>query len=128
MGLNDPLPRLLRLRGSLVRSLPTGEISPSAAKGLTETYARLLDSARDVVSLLDVDVEFSRQFASMAGATISRNDLIGNHEVALRAATFLRQIAGYVEGLIEAVVLDQKVTTDQMEAARAAARQSPGFT
>ena len=46
---------------------------------------------------------------------------------AKEAATALRSLAGHVEGLIEAVVLDQKITMDQVQAAREAARQPPGF-
>jgi hypothetical protein len=43
------------------------------------------------------------------------------------AATSLRSLAGYVEGLIEAVVLDEEVSMEQVQAAREAARQPPGF-
>jgi hypothetical protein len=43
------------------------------------------------------------------------------------AATSLRALAGYVEGLIEAVVLDPQITMERVQAAREAARQPPGF-
>lgn len=39
------------------------------------------------------------------------------------AAALLRSLAGYVEGLIEAVVLEQRITMEQVEAAR----QPAGF-
>jgi hypothetical protein len=109
--------------------LPAGEISPADAKGLAGSYERLRGSAREIASSLGVDVtEFEQQLPPMAGSMISRNDLLGSKEVASTAATLLRQLGGYVEGLVEAVVLDQKITVDQMKAAREAARQPPGFT
>ena len=38
-----------------------------------------------------------------------------------------QSLAGHLEGLIEAVVLDQRITMEQVQAAREAARQPPGF-
>jgi hypothetical protein len=129
VDLNEPLPRLLRLRGSLARSLPTGEISPTDAKGLSGSYERLRGSTIELTAALGVDVrEFEHQFPSMAGSTVNLNDLIRSKEVASTAATLLRQLVGYVEGLIEALVVDQKITEDQMKAAREASRQPAGFT
>lgn len=46
---------------------------------------------------------------------------------ASHAATLLRSLAGYVEGMIEAVALDQQLTMEQVQAAREAARQPRGF-
>jgi len=52
---------------------------------------------------------------------------VGRSSRANNAATLLRSLAGYVEGLIEAVVLDQEISMQQIQAAREAARQPPGF-
>lgn len=46
---------------------------------------------------------------------------------AYKAATLLKSLAGYVEGLIEAVVLEEQISMEQVQAAREAARQPPGF-
>lgn len=43
------------------------------------------------------------------------------------AATMLKRLGGYVAGVIEYVAVDQQISTAQLEAAREAARQPPGF-
>jgi hypothetical protein len=131
VDLNEPLPRLLRLRGSLARSLPDGDVDNADAKGLAESYARLRIATRELAVALDLDAgEFDAQFPTSAGEPTVGTRLthtLRNLEVAKTAASLLRQLGGYVEGLIEALVLEQNITMEQVKAAREAARQPPGF-
>ena len=75
--------------------------------------------------------EFDRELPALPPAPNPRTAGMATQRVmvanAKSAATSLRALAGYVEGLIEAVVLEQNITMDQVEAAREAARQPPGF-
>lgn len=136
MDLNEPLPRLLRLRGMVARSIPADEatVTNTDAPGLIDAYNRLRDSARKVASDLNLDVqEFDLELPPLPpfeGEHMLSSDprtLPITKARAKVAATALRSLAGHVEGLIEAVVLDQQITMDQVRAAREAARQPPGF-
>lgn len=136
MDLNEPLPRVLRLRGMVVRSIPADEatVTNTDAPGLIDAYNRLRDSARKVASDLSLDVdEFDLELPPLPPfegehmlASSPRMLPIAKAR-AKTAATALRSLAGHVEGLIEAVVLHEQITMEQVEAARAAARQPPGF-
>ena len=136
MDLNEPLPRLLRLRGMVSRSIPAGEatVTNTDAPGLIDAYNRLRDSVRKVASDLNLDADkFDLELPPLP-------PFEGEHTLELdprwmsvtkarakTAATALRSLAGHLEGLIEAVVLDQRITMEQVQAAREAARQPPGF-
>jgi hypothetical protein len=136
MDLDEPLPRLLRLRASLSEALPQGEIRDADAAGLAESYVRLRAATRALATDLGAGGdEFDAQFPEVAGNPMrapARMHEVARHgfhnrEVASTSATLLRQLAGYVAGLVEAVVLDQNFTMEQIAAAREAARQPPGF-
>jgi hypothetical protein len=43
------------------------------------------------------------------------------------AAVMLRQLAGWVEGMVETAVVDEQISMDQLKAAQEAARQPIGF-
>jgi hypothetical protein len=43
-------------------------------------------------------------------------------------ATLLRQLDGYLDGLIQATAINEQVTLEQLKVAREAARRPPGFT
>lgn len=71
-------------------------------------------------------LEFEGQFPESAGKPERmRNQVqavrtaMHNESVAKTAATLLRQLGGYAGGVIEVIALDQKITADQIEAARA---------
>jgi hypothetical protein len=134
MELNEPLPRLLRLRGMVARSVPPdgNAVGSSDAPGLTDAYNRLRDAACETAAQLGLDPdEFDRELPALPSAADPRTAGMATQRAMLAsarsAATSLRALAGYVEGLIEAVVLEQKITMEQVQAAREAARQPPGF-
>lgn len=134
MDLNEPLPRLLRLRGMVARSVPADEagLVSTDAPGLTDAYNRLRDSVCESAAPLGLDPEeFDRELPALPPAADPRMSGLATQRAmvanARSAATSLRALAGYVEGLIEAVVLDQQITMEQVQAAREAARQPPGF-
>jgi hypothetical protein len=75
--------------------------------------------------------EFDRELPALARAgepgMVMPEQMLRMASQAKSAATSLRALAGYVEGLIEAVVLDPQITMERVQAAREAARQPPGF-
>jgi hypothetical protein len=134
VDLNEPLPRLLRLRGMVTRSVPPDEakIGPYDAPGLIDAYIRLRDAVRDVATGLGVNAEeFNRELPSLE--PFGGDHLFGASWLpvttsrARTAATLLKSLVGCVEGLIETVVLSQQITMEQIQAAREAARHPPGF-
>jgi hypothetical protein len=58
-------------------------------------------------------------------ATASDHDPIS---IAKPAATLLRQLDDYLDGLIQATAINEQVTLEQLKVAREAARRPPGFT
>lgn len=120
----------------IARSIPPDEasVTNTDAPGLIDAYNRLRDSARQVATDLNLDAaEFDLELPALP-------PFEGEHTLAMdhrwisvtkarakTAATALRSLAGHTEGLIEAVVLDQQISIEQVQAAREAARQPPGF-
>jgi len=133
MDLNQPLPRLMRLRGMVARSVPPegADVTYNDAAGLADAYSRLRDAARSLAVDLGMDgSEFDATLPGMPPPRAPYTDprvVMELNSAASQAATRLRALAGYVEGMIEAVVLDQQITMEQVQAAREAARQPPGF-
>lgn len=133
MNPNDPLPRLLRLRGMVSRSVPGdgAKIGYQDAAGLADAYIRLREPVRALATEMGVaGEEFDAELPPHQLPSAPRTDpslLMQLGSEAARAAALLRSLAGYVEGLIEAVVLDQRLSMEQVQAAREAARQPPGF-
>jgi hypothetical protein len=134
--MNAPLPRLLRLRAALAEALPHDDVKDTDAEGLAATYQRLRSVARSLAGDLGVsEEEFDAQFPEMAGRPMPGGGSAyewaqrgkHNESVARSAATSLRQLAGFLGRLIEAVALDEKITVEQIAAAREAARPSFGF-
>lgn len=135
VGVNDPLSRLLRLRGQLAESLPDGEVQASDAVGLAGTYERLRPVVRDIANDVGANLEeFDHQFPESTGGRPT-TPVIGlqaaraaahNQTVARTAATLLRQLGGYAGGLIEAIALTQNLSAQQIEVAREAARSPLG--
>jgi hypothetical protein len=118
----------------IARSIPpeTAKIVSTDAPGLIDAYNRLRDSARQVATDLNIDnAEFDAELPSLppfdGDHTLAPDWMMVTTARAKAAATALRSLTGHVEGLIEAVVLDQQITMEQVQAAREAARQPPGF-
>jgi hypothetical protein len=122
--LNDPLPRLLRLRGALEQSLEDpATIDPFSMDGLRDGYSRLRAQARALAVDLGIDAdEFDAIFPEHASAE-------GGNQIAIAkaAASLLRQLDGYLGGLIQTQAINQHITVEQLELAREAARRPPGF-
>jgi hypothetical protein len=135
MDLNEPLPRLLRLRGMVVRSVPgeDAKLGQTDAHALTDAYIRLREAVRKVaLDLGESEAAFDGPLP--AKSPLTQHVTVGPSaqsvvlaSAATDAASLLRALAGYIEGLIETVVLEQKISMEQVQAAREAARQPPGF-
>jgi hypothetical protein len=116
----------------VARSIPhEGSSITGADLGLIDAYNRLREAVCDVATDLQIDAtEFERELPPLPPSLHSgggpEHMMYGTQD-AKTAATALRSLAGYVEGLIEAVVLDQQISMEQVKAAREAARQPPGF-
>jgi hypothetical protein len=124
MKMSDPLPRLLRLRGAIEQSNEAAEtITPFSKDGLKDSYIRLRPQVRDVAISIGVEAqEFDGIFPAQVESG-SRNDL----SFAKAAAALLRQLDGYLDGLIEATAINEQVTIEQLKIAREATRRPPGF-
>ncbi len=133
MDLNEPLPRLMRLRGMVARSIPADDakLTYSDAGGLADAYIRLREPVRALaVDLGAAEAEFDAEVPPRQAPPKpypGPSVMLQLESEATHAATLLRSLAGYVEGMIEAVVLDQQITMEQVQAAREAARQPTGF-
>ncbi|HEX8205595.1 MAG TPA: hypothetical protein VF587_06005 [Solirubrobacteraceae bacterium] len=135
MDLNEPLPRLLRLRGMVAQAAPSPDanVDQFSAEGLVGGYNSLRDAVAQASAELGVSAdEFPAQFArldAMENVRLGHGPRahIDAMNAAKTAALQLRKLVGYIEGLIEAVVLDQQISMEHVQAAREAARQPPGF-
>jgi len=124
MEMADPLPRLLRLRGAIEQSIEAPEtITPFSKDGLKDGYVRLLPQVRELAISIGVEpAEFDGIFPAEV-TSASRNDL----SFAKAAAALLRQLDGYLDGLIEATAINEQVTIEQLKLAREATRRPAGF-
>src|SRR6202035_4040129 len=102
MEMRDPLPRLLRLRGAIEQSVEApGTITPFWMGGLKNSYTRLRPQVRDVATSIGVEPdEFDAIFPEQVESQ-QRNDL----SFAKAAAALLRQLDGYLDGLIETTAI-----------------------
>jgi hypothetical protein len=124
MELNSPLPRLLRLRGAIQRSLDSAGDIDAYSGGLQDSYARLRMQARELAVAMDVSAEeFDSIFPEQV--EVAEPNLI---TLAKAAASLLGQLDGYLGGLVQAQAINQQITLEQIELAREAARRPPGFT
>lgn len=131
MDLNSPLARLMRLRGAIAEGTPPrGAKIDQTGLGLIDTYEGLRQSAEELLREIGVDQdELSVQLPRLlrqpeeGGPRQMLNDMTD----ANTAATMLRRLGGYVGGVIEFVAAQQQITAAQLEAAREASRQPPGF-
>lgn len=131
MDLNDPLPRLLRLHAMVVRITPGDDVTLSGpeAEGLAEAYIRLRDIAHKLAVDLEVDSDFDAELPAHQLPRIGPGPrgVLEMGVAANKAATLLKSLVGWVEGMVQAVALDQRITVEQLQAAREAARQPVGF-
>jgi hypothetical protein len=124
METSDSLARLLRLRGAIERSLEDpATIDAFSADGLKNSYQRLRAQARELVMECEVDAdEFDSLFPEKA--TAERTDVIS---IAKAVASLLRQLDGYLGGIVQTQVINAQLTLEQLELAREAARSPFGF-
>lgn len=131
MDLNSPLARLMRLRRAIAEvSPPPGAKIDQTGLGLIETYEELRQSAEELLRETGVDQdELSAQLPLLrrqpkeGGPRQMLNDMTD----ANTAATLLRRLGGYLGGVIEFVAAQQQISAAQLEAAREASREPPGF-
>jgi hypothetical protein len=118
----------------VARSIPSdvAKVVSTDAPGLIDAYNRLRHSVREVSADLRLNPgEFDLELPSLQ--SFEGDHMLGPERMmamtarAKAAAISLRSLAGHVEGLIEAVVLDEQITMEQVQAAREAARQPTGF-
>src|SRR5262249_49368208 len=124
METSDPLARLLRLRGAIERSLEDpATIDAFSADGLNDSYRRLRAQARELVVECEVDADevdalFPEQATAEGAAAIA---------IAKAAASLLRQLDGYLGGIVQTQAINARLTLEQLELAREAARPPLGF-
>lgn len=111
---------------------PGANVDQFNADGLVNGYNSLREAVAKISADLGVSTEeFDAQFTPLApmqgGFGRGPQAHIDGMNIANTAALQMRKLVGYVEGLIEAVVLDQQISMEQVKAAREAARQPPGF-
>lgn len=124
MEINAPLPRLLRLRGAIQRSLDSAGDIDAYSEGLKDSYARLRMQARELAVAMGVSAEeFDSIFPEQV--EVAEPNLI---TLAKAAASLLGQLDGYLGGLVQAQAINEQITLEQLELAREAARRPPGFT
>jgi hypothetical protein len=124
MEMTDPLPRLLRLRGAIEQSIEAPEtITPFSMNGLKDSYIRLRPQVRDVATSLGVEPD---EFDAIFPAQVESEDR-NSISFAKAAAALLRQLDGYLDGLIEATAINEQVSIEQLKIAQEAARRPPGF-
>jgi hypothetical protein len=117
----------------VARSVPESDVKSTDAYGLTESYLRLRVSVRSAsIDLGGSEESFDAEFPQIESVSpnypaVGGRIMMDMTSKASHAATLLRQLAGYVEGLIEAVVIEQRLDVAQIQAAREAARQPVGF-
>lgn len=129
MRLSDPLPRLIRLHGSVARASPKGGILFSHAEGLSETYMGFRTSARELFTELGgAEDEFDAQLPPLEpapGGGVGAGGpaaMLGRMEYAQTAATRLKTLQGYLEGLLTTTMLTEDLTADQVESVQRAVR------
>jgi hypothetical protein len=125
MDVKDPLPQLLRLRGAVELCIEDpSTINAFSMDALADSYRRLRARVRGVAVGLGVEEEeFDAIFPVQAEAA-ARNQIA----IAKAAAALLRQLDGYLDGLIETAAINQQVSVEQLQAAREAARRPVGFS
>lgn len=135
MKADDPFPRLLRLSAALQAALPD-EVKNTDAVGLSESYVRLREACRRLSVDLGVpEQEFDAQFPPNAGqpstGAVSLHQQAQraqqNESVARTAATLLRQLAGFLTGMLEAEAINLDISQAQLATAREAGRLPVGF-
>lgn len=119
---NDPLPRLLRLRSMVTHAAPSDKVKPeySDAKGLTDAYETLRNDCRELVAELQMSTEeFDSKFQALdavEGVGIgSPHQMLGLVTQASTAATQLRTLQGYIEGLITMTIVTEDLKPEQIE-------------
>lgn len=124
MEMSDPLARLLRLRGAIEQSIEAPEtITPFSMVGLKDSYVRLRPQVRDLSISLGVEAEEFDAIFPVQVESEDRNSI----SFAKAAAALLRQLDGYLDGLIETSAINEQVSIEQLKIAREAARRRPGF-
>jgi hypothetical protein len=123
MRATDPLPQLLRLHGSVTRVAPSPgtKLTASDAAGLAEAYSSMRVSARRLAIELGVDAEaFDQELPELGGAPFTNGPgmraQLALAEHAASAATRLRQLRGYLEGLLAMSVLTEDLSAGQAAA------------
>lgn len=118
----------------VARSVPPdgANLDFTDAGGLADAYIRLREPVRALAIELGIpEAEFDAELPTIQPpgqpSTHNPDHLMKLSSEAGKAAGLLRSLAGHVEGLIEAIVLEQQISAEEVEAARAAARQPPGF-
>lgn len=131
MDMNDPLAQLIRLRGALDASTPPpGTKLDQTNVGLIELYERSRATAADLCQEVGVnpeEIDARMPPFQRTPEEYGPRQMLNDIKDANTAATMLRDLTGYLGGVIEALALSQQITQQQIEAAREAARQPTGF-
>jgi hypothetical protein len=131
----DDLPTLLRLKGVLdaAAQMPPDDI---AAPALTDSYTRLRGQVRDLaVSSASVSTnEFDALFPELPTVTLPRRlDMLVEQGPKLEAnakhaSLLLRQLGGWVDGVIATVTFTQRLDAEARAKAELSARLPTGLS
>lgn len=123
MDATDPLPQLLRLHGSVTRVVPADSVKLTSANaaGLADAYTSTRASARRLAIALGVDAdEFDQEIADLPPSRLANirgpRAQMELAEHAASAASRLRLLRGYLEGLLAMSVLTEDLTAEQAAA------------
>lgn len=126
---NLDLGKLLRLHAMVTASQV--DATRTSARALSLAYINLTAEIRQALSiqgLEDLLAEFDRVFTPLAEVpeAVDVNDLVATSR-ANEALVKLRQVGGWVQGLLDELTFEQRMRMEAEEKARLAAKPTTGF-
>lgn len=131
------LGRLLRAKNMVDSAAASVKPDAAAARGLTESYARLRAEILDLAAGSEYESEAARLFpevgiaeppnARLAGVS-GRQFNVNLESEAKRAVALLGQLGGWLQGLIDEQLLERRIQAEAEAKAKLEARPQTGFT
>lgn len=127
------LGHLLRLRETIRSAAGDGTADGIAAPGLTASYMRLRAEVVVLVADSPLAEEFSRTFPDVdiievkAGPAAAQRLALSAAHSAQEAQGLLRQLAGWIEGLVAEQTLQERIRAEAVERVRLDTKPATGF-
>lgn len=129
------LGRLLRLQEAINAAADSVEPTGHSAPALTESYMRLRGQVAELVAETDLAQEFDETFPEIDVADLPTSSDPGDSAIlnltakprAQQAAALLRQLGGWIGGIVRTMTLEQQMRIEAEAKAKEAAKQPPGF-